>query len=195
MAEFVNNPRKTPRAAIGCDARVALKDGRFFVGATVDYGPQGCQLVSPTPLSRDERIFVELKGAGVSETYWFSGRIAWAERGPPFRAGVHFDPGSANDARGFFFKLADAHPDAVDTSKAPAQVAVDALVVPAHDTADEALHPGEAEVLRAVGAGIRIGDLRDKLGDRWEPCLNPLFSLLARSDLKVKAVEHADPAP
>lgn len=193
MTEFVNNPRKTPRAAIGCDARVALKDGRYFTGPTVDCGPEGCQLVAPSPLARDERIYVELKGEGVPETFWFSGRVAWAAEGPPFRLGVHFDSGSAGDAQGFFTQLSGAHPDAVDTSRVPERVAADAMLVPAGGAADEVLHPGEAEVMRAVGTGIRVADLRAKLGDRWDPCLNPLFALLARCELIVRQVERADP--
>lgn len=192
MTDFVSNPRRTPRAAIGCDARVALRDGRYFTGATVDYGPQGCQIVSPSPLARDERIFVELKGTGVPGTFWFSGRVAWAAEGPPFRAGVQFDDGSSRDARGFFFKLADAHPDAASTSTAPSQVPVDAILVPGPKANDETLHPGEAEVMRAVGDGIRIDALREKLGERWESSLNPLFSLLARRELHVKATEPAE---
>lgn len=197
MSEFVNNPRRAPRAAIGCDARVALKDGSYFTGATVDYGPQGCQLVSPHALSPDERIFVELKSASVPEPCWFSGRIAWAHDAAPFRAGVHFDAGSCGDARGFFFKLADTHPDAIDTSRAPSQLPLDARVVPAHDRSDEprALSPGEAEVMRAVGDGARIRELREELGGRWEPRLNALFSLLARGALEVEQADRADPAP
>lgn len=186
MTEFVNNPRRTPRALIGCDARVALKDGRFFTGTTVDCGPQGCQIVSPTPLARDERIFVQLTGTGVPETYWFSGRVAWAADGPPYRAGVHFDDGSRRDAKGFFFKLADAHPEAAGSGAVPAQVPVDALLLPGPKAADETLHPGEAEVMRAVGSGIRLDALREKLGERWDAALNPLFSLLARRELRVE---------
>jgi hypothetical protein len=195
MSEFVNNPRRTPRAAIGCDARFALKDGRFFTGPTVDCGPEGCQLVSPEPLARDERIFVEVRGEGVDRTYWFSGRVAWAADGPPFRLGVHFDDGSTEDARWFFAKLAAAHPDAIDISRVPERVAADALLVPARDRSDEVLHAVEAEVMRAVGTGLQVSVLREKLGDRWEPCLNALFALLARSELTVQAVARPNPTP
>lgn len=192
MPDFVNNPRRTPRASIGCDARVALRDGRYFTGATVDCGPQGCQIVSPTPLSRDERIYVELRGTGVAGTFWFSGRVAWAADAPPFRAGVQFDDGSCSAARGFFVQLSDAHPDAASTNTAPTQLPLDALLVPGTATHDEALHPGEAELLRAVGDGIAIGALRERLGDRWEPSLTPLFSLLARGELRTRADDGTD---
>jgi len=187
MPEFVNNPRRTPRAAIGCDARVALKDGRFFTGPTIDCGPQGCQLVAPEPLPRDERIFVEVKGVGVERTFWFSGRVAWAADAPPYRLGVHFDEGSSEDAKGFFQRLSAAHPDAIDISRVPERVATDALLAPANESGDEVLHPVEAEVMRAVGTGLHVAALREKLGDRWEPCLNALFALLARRDLIVRA--------
>lgn len=194
MSQLVNSPRRTPRALIGCDARVALKDGRYFTSETVDCGPQGCQLVSPTPLCADDRVFVELRGSGITETVWFSGRVAWAEDAPPFRAGVHFDAGCCADARGFFYRLADAHPDAARNCTNPQELEDDALLIPARTSADEALLPGEAEVLRAVGDGIRVGELREQLQDRWESLLNPLFSLLARDELKVK-VDETDPRP
>jgi hypothetical protein len=35
-------------------------------------------------------------------------------------------------------------------------------------------------VLRAIGSGVTIDDLRVKLRDRWVPCQRALFSLLAR---------------
>jgi hypothetical protein len=186
MTDFVTNPRRTPRAAIGCDARVALRDGRFFTGPTVDHGPHGCQLVAPEPLTRDERVFVELRGIGVPQAYWFSGRVAWAADGPPYRLGVCFDDGSSEDAQRFFAKLAEAHPDAVDVSRVPSRVANDALLVPEREQVDEVLHPAEAEVMRAVGTGIRVAALHARLGDRWEPCLNALFALLARGDLSAR---------
>lgn len=191
MTDFVQNPRRAPRAPIGCDARVALKDGRFFSGPTVDCGPAGCQLVSPAPVPRHERIYVELKGEGVPDTFWFSGRVAWTAEGPPFRLGVHFDDGSTGSAQGFFSKLTEAHPDVVDTSRSPDRVPTDALIVPAQASMDEVLHPGEAEVMRAVGTGIRIGALREKLGERWNACLNPLFALLARNELTAQPAEPA----
>ena len=195
MSDFVNNPRRTPRAAIGCDARVAVKDGRYFAGPALDCGPQGCQLVAPAPLAQDERVFVELKGVGVPDAAWFAGRIAWADEGPPFRLGVQFDAGSRDDAGGFFARLTEAHPDARDTSSEPECIPADAWVLPGRAAADEVLHPGEAEVMRAVGSGIRVRALREALGDRWEACLGPLFSLLARNELAVRVAEPSDPTP
>jgi hypothetical protein len=180
MADFINNPRRAPRTVIGCDARVALKSGSFFQGPTVDYGPAGCQLVAPTPLAPDERVFVELRNRGVPESSLLSGRVAWTAGEAPFRTGVQFDPGSHDEAAWFYGRLAAAHPELVEVDEVPDRVALDSRVVPWKREGDAAVLPGEEEVLLAVGTGIRIRELREKLGARWDAAINPLFALLAR---------------
>jgi len=186
MTEFVNNPRRAPRAVIGCDARVALKSGAFFEGPTVDYGPAGCQLVAPAPLAAEERVFVELRNGDVPESSLLSGRVAWTAGEAPFRMGVQFDTGSRDDAAYFYGRLASVHPELVEVDGVPDRVALDARVVPWERERDAAVLPGEEEVLLAIGTGIRIRELRERLGDRWEGSLNPLFALLARRLLVIE---------
>jgi hypothetical protein len=191
MTDFVNNPRRAPRTVIGCDARVALKSGTFFEGPTVDYGPGGCQLVAPTPLPAEERVFVELRNGGVPESSLLSGRVAWTAGEAPFRTGVQFDTGSRDDAAYFYGRLAAVHPELVEVDGVPDRVALDARVVPWERERDAAVLPGEEEVLLAIGTGIRIRELRERLGDRWEGSLNPLFALLAR---RLLVIEEPPPA-
>jgi len=191
MSDFVNNPRRAPRAVIGCDARVALKSGAYFKGPTVDYGPAGCQLVAPEPLAPEDRVFVELRNRDVpDESSLLSGRVAWTAGEAPFRLGVQFDPGSHDAAAYFYGRLAAVHPDLVEVDDVPDRVALDARVVPWKREGDAAVLPGEEEVLLAVGPGIRVRELREKLGDRWEAAVNPLFALLAR---RLLVVEEAPP--
>jgi hypothetical protein len=195
MADFINNPRRAPRTVIGCDARVALKSGSFFQGPTVDYGPAGCQLVAPTPLAPDERVFVELRTRGVPESSLLSGRVAWTAGEAPFRTGVQFDPGSHDEAAWFYGRLAAAHPELVEVDEVPDRVALDSRVVPWKREGDAAVLPGEEEVLLAVGTGIRIRELREKLGARWDAAINPLFALLARRLLILEDGSPSDGAP
>jgi hypothetical protein len=195
MADFINNPRRAPRTVIGCDARVALKSGSFFQGPTVDYGPAGCQLVAPTPLAPDERVFVELRNRGVPESSLLSGRVAWTAGEAPFRTGVQFDPGSHDEAAWFYGRLAAAHPELVEVDEVPDRVALDSRVVPWKREGDAAVLPGEEEVLLAVGTGIRIRELREKLGARWDAAINPLFALLARRLLILEDGSPSDGAP
>ncbi len=181
MSDFVINPRRAPRTVVGCEARVALKNGGFFRGPTVDCGPTGCQILAPSPLPIDERVFVELRSQCVPEASFLSGRVAWIAEEAPFRLGVQFDPASHDDAALFYGRLAAAHPDLVEVDGIPERVPLDARVVPCADEADAAILPGEEELLLAIGSGIRLRDLRGRLGEeRWPAALNPLFALLAR---------------
>jgi hypothetical protein len=190
MSDFVNNPRRAPRSVIGCDARVALKSGAYFKGPTVDLGPAGCQVLSPSPVVPEERVFVEISNREVPESSLLSGRVAWAAGEEPYRAGVQFDLGSRDAAALYYGRLAAAHPDLVETDDVPDRVALDARVVPWKREGDAAVLPGEEAVLLAVGDGIRVRDLRDELGDRWEAAVNPLFALLARRLLVVEEGER-----
>jgi hypothetical protein len=194
MSDFVNNPRRAPRAVIGCDARVALRNGTFFKGPTVDYGPGGCQIVAPAPLEPKERVFVELRNRGVPEPSLLAGRVAWTADEAPFRSGVHFDAGSRDEAAWFYGRLAAAHPDLVEMDDIPDRVHLDARVVPRKREGDAAVLPGEEEVLLAIGTGIRLRDLRDGMGGRWEAAVNPLFALLARRLLVIEDASAGDDA-
>jgi hypothetical protein len=195
MSDFVNNPRRAPRAVIGCEARVALKDGTYFQGPTVDCGPAGCQIVAPGPLPTDERIFVELRNRGVPEPSLVTGKVAWTAGEAPFRSGVQFDVASRDDAAYFYGRLAAAHPDLVEVDDVPDRVPIDARVVPWRREGDAAVLPGEEELLLAIGAGIRLRELRDRLGGRWEASVNPLFALLARRLLVIEDASPGDADP
>jgi hypothetical protein len=192
MTDFVNNPRRAPRAVIGCEARVALRNGTFFKGPIVDYGPAGCQVVAPSPLAPEERVFVELRNRRVPEPSHLAGRVAWTAGEAPFRAGVRFDSVCQDDAAYFYGRLAAAHPDLMEVDDVPDRVPMDARVVPWQREGDAAVLPGEEEVLLAIGAGIRLRDLRERLGDRWEAAVNPLFALLARRLLVIEGGEPPD---
>src|SRR4051812_24109608 len=101
MSEFVLNPRRAVRAPVRCDARVALKEGGYWSSATSDYGPTGCQLLTPVPLPPGSRIFVELVNERVATPVGLAGRVAWTAKAPPWRTGVAFDAGSLRAASGF----------------------------------------------------------------------------------------------
>jgi hypothetical protein len=191
MTEYVINPRRAPRAVVGCEARVALKTGEYFEGPAVDYGPGGCQLVAPAPVSTEERVYVELKNQGVPSASRFAGKVAWAAGEQPYRLGVAFDEGSRDDAAHFYGELAAAHPDLVDVEDVPDRVPLDATVKPSRQEGDEAVLQGEQELLLAIGSGTTLRALRDRLGPRWDAAVNPLFALLARRLLRVEE----QPAP
>ncbi len=193
MSEFIENPRRAPRAPVRCDARVAIPAAGFFAVPTTDVGPGGCQLNTPVPLPPGARVFVELKDGLVPAPCTVSGRVAWSTAGDAPRAGVAFDAGASPAAARFFETLAEAHPDAVAVADAtPDRIRADAPLAPAAPPdRDLPLLPDEVTVLRTVGPGIVAGALRDALGDRWDRLVNPFFALLGR---RVLVVGPPDPA-
>ncbi len=188
MPDFIENPRRAPRAPVRCDARVALAGGGYWTGPTTDYGPHGCQLVSPTRLEPGQRIFLELVNERVEGQYRLSGRVAWASNAAPWRTGVAFDDGAVSTARDFFTRLAAAFPGLDTFGRAPDRIAADAPLAPAPPPAlDPALLAEEVTVLEAVGEGAAAGAITERLGpDRLGP-VNALFALLGRGYLVVGA--------
>jgi PilZ domain len=192
MAEFILNPRRAPRAPVRCDARIALKEGGFFSSPTSDYGPQGCQLRTPVPLAPGSRIFVELVNERLGRPVELAGRVAWASKAPPWRMGVSFDAGSLGAASGFFEALAAAYPGIDTYGRAPDRIPEDAPLAPAPPPdVVPLLTDDEANVLRAIGPGLRADALRAKLGPAFEHALNAVFALIGRRYL---AIGEPDPA-
>lgn len=179
--EYIENPRRAPRAPVACDARVALRDGGFFAVPTRDYGPGGCQVPTPTPLKPGARLFVELAHANTPLPFRLTGRVAWAKSDPTPRAGIAFDDGSARPAAALYDRLTGADVPSAASARAPDRISVEDAIAPAPPPeAPPLLTPEEAAVLGAVGEGLSAGALRAKLGDGWEAAVNATFALLGR---------------
>jgi hypothetical protein len=193
MAAFIVNPRRSPRAAARCEARVALRDGGFWATPTSDYGPRGCQLVAPCAFEPGSRIFLQLVNERVASPVRLSGRVAWSSRAEPWRAGIAFDPSSFVSAAGFFEQLAAAHPGLDAYGRAPDRIPEDAPLAPAPPPAVEpALTVDERAVLATLGPGLVATTLREKLGERWPHAVHAMFALLGRRYLVVGAEDtHA----
>jgi hypothetical protein len=193
MSAFLENPRRVPRAQVRCEARIALREGGFWTSPTSDYGPRGCQLEAPTPLTPGSRIFVELLNERTGPALALAGRVAWCAKAPPWRMGIAFDAGSVPAATRFFEQLTAAYPGIDTSGHAPDRVPVDAPLAPAPppDLATPALTAEEARVLRLLGPGRSAGALAAELGGGVEGATNALFSLLGR---KYVVVGLPDPA-
>jgi len=180
MPEFILNPRRTPRAAVRCEARIALKEGGFWASPTSDYGPRGCQVLAPARLEPGSRIFVELVNERVPAPVGLAGHVAWTAREAPWRTGIAFDGGSAGAAGGFFAQLTAAYPGIDTYGQAPDRIPEDAPLAPgAPPPFQPQLSDDEAGLLASLGAGMRADALRAKLGDAWGRGY-ALFSLLGR---------------
>jgi hypothetical protein len=191
MAEFILNPRRTPRAAVRCEARIALREGGFWSSPTSDYGPRGCLVLAPVRLEPGSRVFVELVNERVPAPVGLAGHVAWTAREAPWRMGIAFDGGSAGAAGGFFAQLTAAYPGIDTYGQAPDRIPEDAPLAPAAPPPFEPqLSDEEAQVLAALGPGLRADALRAKLGDGWGRGYG-LFSLLGRRYLVIGEPDEA----
>lgn len=192
MPEFILNPRRTPRAAVRCEARVALKEGGYWASATSDFGPRGCQVLAPTRLEPGSRVFVELVNERVPRHAALAGHVAWTARKAPWRTGIAFDGGSEGAAGSFFTLLTAAYPGIDTYGQAPDQIPSDAPLAPASPPPfSPKLTDDEAALLAALGPGLRADALRAKVGDRWEAAVHAIFSLLGRRYVVVGSPDEA----
>ncbi|HTN53182.1 MAG TPA: PilZ domain-containing protein [Anaeromyxobacter sp.] len=187
MAQFIENPRRSPRAPVRCEGRVALREGGFWVGPTTDYGPRGCQLATPQRLEPAGRIFLELVNERVDGRCQLSGRIAWSSISFPWRSGIAFDDGSVRSATAFFERLAAAYPGLDVYGRTPERIPLDAPLAPAPPPASASpdLTPGEIRLMRAVGPGASLETVRAGLGKDVDGSAVLLFALLGRRYLHI----------
>lgn len=183
MAEFIHNPRRSPRVPVQLTVRIALRSGAYLEARTLNVGPGGCAVETPRRVEPGERAFAEIKDVRLG-AHVLVGRVAWTSSAPPWRSGIAFDAGSGRVAAALFSDLASGHPEAavLDTVE---KIPTDAVLAPTPVPGVPSVVPAEAEVLRAVGSGIEAGALRDRLGDRWDSHVHALFALLERGAVEV----------
>ena len=192
MAELIRNPRRTPRAPVRCEARIALEDGGFWASPTSDYGPRGCRVVAPLPAVPGMRVSVQLANERVPGTVELAGRVAWTTREPPGQMGIAFDAGSFDAAGGFFAHLAAAYPGMDIYGRAPDRIPEDAPLAPAPPPPFKPLlTESEGKLLDGIGAGTRADALRAIFRDDWELAARALFALLGR---RYVVIGRPDPA-
>ncbi len=192
MPEFILNPRRTPRAAVRCEARIALKEGGFWASPTSDYGPRGCQVLAPVRLEPGSRVFVELVNERVPRHAALAGHVAWTARQAPWHMGIAFDGGSEGAAGSFFTLLTAAYPGIDTYGQAPDRIPEDAALAPAPPPPlAPQLTDDEAALLAALGPGLRADLLRARLADGWERAVHAIFSLLGRRYVVVGAPDEA----
>jgi hypothetical protein len=183
---FIENPRRAPRAPVRCEGRIALREGGYFPSPTSDYGPRGCQVVSPQAVPAGQRVFVELRNERVGGPVELSGRVAWIAKEAPWRMGVAFDEGSFPFADRFFERLAAAYPGIDTYGQSPDRIPEESALAPLPPPdAQPLLSDDEVRILAAVGAGMTAGELRVKLGAHFERGRHAIFSLLGRRYLQV----------
>jgi hypothetical protein len=179
MAEFVQNPRRAPRAPARCLTSVVSAQGTFEA-TTEDVGGHGCQLVSPRLVRKGEPVQLVVAHEAVKQPLRVAGRIAWSSERPPWRLGIAYDEASHPQTEAWFEELLARVPGLGTFRRIPEKIPIDAtvyLAAPPRFVVD--LTPDEVSVLRALGSGTSVAELRALLRDRWQPVQRALFSLLA----------------
>ncbi len=176
--EFLENPRKAPRARVRVAA--AVKAGALaFQAVTEDLGPHGCQLVAPHGLPAGAVLQLVLRSQEAPEPLEVPATVAWSSPRPPWRLGLAYDEAARPQATRFFDALVASRPGLSDWQRVPDRISFDAMVwlaPPPRLVVDFAAD--EVAVLRAVGSGATVYELRSRLRDRWPGGQRALFSLL-----------------
>jgi hypothetical protein len=179
MAEFIVNPRRSPRAPARCRAAVSSTQG-WFEAETEDIGPTGCQLVSPKLVRKGDVVQLAVTNEKVAEPLKVVGRVAWVSPQAPWRLGIAFDEEQKESAR-WFDLLVGAYPGLGGYRRVPDRIRADSTVylgAPPRFLLD--FSRDEAMLLRAIASGARLDELMARLRDRWPVAQRALFSLIAR---------------
>jgi hypothetical protein len=192
MEDLILNPRRAPRGAARCKARVVLQGGVSFASHADNLGAGGCQLVAPRRCAAGDELSLEIVNARLRGNLSVRGRVVWATPRPPYRIGIAFVEGlpAADD---FFRRLAQAYPG-MELPSGPDHLPADATLYLAHAPhRDPQLTLTDAALLREIGPGIALRTLRARLGDRFPALCGLLFSLIGRGLIVVERTRAGPP--
>lgn len=184
MAEFVFNPRRAPRAPVRCRAEITGTDGSRWTSETEDVGPRGCQIVAPHRRPQGEALLLLISTEGLTRTLRVGGKVAWISAAEPWRLGVAFAEQDAAVAVNWYEALLAKNPALAAYRGVPDRISVDATVFlgpPPRLVMD--FTKDEIQILRCVGSGVSVGELRSRLRDIWDRAQHALFSLIVRRHL------------
>lgn len=181
--EYLQNPRRSPRAPARCRTAVVSAHGTFEA-TTEDIGGHGCQLVSPRLVRKGEPVQLVVSHEAMKEPLRIAGRVAWASEQSPWRLGIAYDGTALGKSQHWFDALLTHAPGLTAFRRIPERIPIDAavyLATPPRFLVD--FTPDEVALLRSVGSGTSVAELRALLRDRWAQVQRALFSLLAHQHL------------
>lgn len=184
MADFVFNPRRAPRAPVRCRAEITGTDGARWTTETEDVGPRGCQVVAPQRRPSGEQLALVISAEGLTRTLRVGGRIAWVSAAEPWRLGVSYAEQDAAVAADWYEALVAKNPALAAYRGVPDRISVDAMLFlgpPPRLVMD--FTNDEIQILRCIGSGTSVGELRARLKDIWNRAQHALFSLIVRRHL------------
>ena len=181
MDEFVLNPRRSPRIPARCRASLGYR-GATWEGETEDLGPSGCQIISPRPIAEGGKVQLSISSPRVPGSLEIMGRVAWITGTSPHRLGMAFVAGSGGDPEDWFHRFLEGDPKlAAAIRRVPERLPVSAwlfLAEPPSLIIDFAAE--ELALIRAVGNGATLSEVRVRLGREWDSTRRAVFALLTR---------------
>ncbi|MGC3997181.1 MAG: PilZ domain-containing protein [Anaeromyxobacter sp.] len=193
MSDAIVNPRRVHRATARCRTAISSTEGEF-VTETEDIGARGCQVVSPRSLSRGRPVTLLISSPKVRADLKVQGRVAWVSPQPPWRLGIAFDGGDVPRAAQFMESLMAAYPAIAAARRIPERIATDATVyLGAAPSLLVDFTDDELRLLRAVGVGTSVGELRAGQGDGWPRLQRAFFSLLGSQHLTLSRPSSSHP--
>jgi hypothetical protein len=195
MSDSVSSTRRGLRVPARCTVRAATSLSSWDA-ETEDIGPLGCRLVGPRPLERGQPLKLAITSPHVQELLEAVGRVAWRSVRPPWRVGVAFAEAHLRDGQRWFDELVAAQPELLLHDHLPDQLPEGTMLyLAAPPPGPFQVNEAEAEVLRRIGEGTTVRELRLRLAEGWERFQHALFSLLSRSALTLARGEAAAPEP
>jgi hypothetical protein len=195
MGDSITSTRRGLRVPARCAVRASTTLSSWDA-ETEDIGPLGCRLVGPRPLERGQPVKLAISSPHVRELLEAVGRVAWRSTRPPWRLGVAFADGHRREGQRWFDELVAAEPELLLHDYLPDQLPEGTMLFLAAPPAGPfPLNEAEAEVLRRIGEGTTVRELRLRLADGWERFQHALFSLLSRSALTLARAEATPPEP
>src|SRR5512143_2933461 len=194
MAEFIVNPRRSPRAPARCRAAVVSTSQGWFEAETEDIGAMGCQLVSPRLVRKGDLVQLHVTNEKSEEPLKVAGRVAWVSPQAPWRVGIAFDEASQKESARWFDLLVSAYPGLSGYRRVPEKLRADQTVYlgpPPKFLVD--FSGEEAMLLRAIASGARLDELMARLRDRWPAMQRALFSLIARQSITFQRGQAVHP--
>jgi hypothetical protein len=194
VQEFIENPRRSPRAPARCQVAVVSARGAFEAD-TEDIGAHGCRLASPRLVRKGEPVQLAVEHRDVRGALRLHASIAWTSAASPWRLGVAFDSQAHAESGRWFSRLLGAVPGLAPLHRFPQRIRADARVFlgpPPRRLVDLARE--EVALLRDIGPGRSVADLRAADPEGWSARRHVLFSLLAQrlATLERGASVHPD---
>ncbi|HEU4386090.1 MAG TPA: PilZ domain-containing protein [Anaeromyxobacteraceae bacterium] len=195
---LILNPRRSQRVAARLRVRVEHAGGESQA-ETEDVGPGGCLLVSPLPLEVGAWLRLAIDGGRLREKLLVAGRVAWASRVEPYRAGVAFVPmqeQGGQDPAAWFQRLVQATPGMhLLLRHVPDRLSLDTplfLLPPPRFIVD--FTSEELAVVGRVHNGMTVEELLARIEGEKKYEGRMIFALLARRALTLAPQEAGDPA-